>query len=200
MIRKKNKAIFLDKDGTLLEDVPYNVNPALIKLQYGALEGLRSLKKKGFLMFIISNQSGVALGYFALEDVWNADEAVRQKLADQNISLDGSYYCPHHPHGNVPEFTKICNCRKPEPGMLLQAAEEHQVDLSASWMIGDILNDVEAGNRAGCKTILIENGNETEWRLDRNRIPDLVAANLAEAAQLIATINHLIISFNPELH
>lgn len=84
--------------------------------------------------------------------------------------------------------------------MLLQAAEEHQVDLSASWMIGDILNDVEAGNRAGCKTILIENGNETEWRLDRNRIPDLVAANLAEAAQLIATINHLIISFNPELH
>jgi histidinol phosphatase-like enzyme len=93
--------------------------------------------------------------------------------------LDGFYYCPHAPDAG-------CDCRKPAPGMLERAAREHGVDLRASWMIGDILDDVEAGRRAGCRTILLDNGNETEWRDGEQRCPDYVARDLAQAAAIIA--------------
>lgn len=186
------QAVFLDKDGTLIEDVPYNVDPQLIKLTSGAIEGLLFLQKAGYKLIVITNQSGVAHGYFPESALLAVEERLHQLLALSSISLDGFYYCPHHPDGVVPEFALTCDCRKPAPGLLLHAACEHNIDLQNSWFIGDILNDVEAGRRAGCKTILIDNGNETEWQLSKLRTPHYIVTDLAAAAQVIlsADVKH----------
>jgi D,D-heptose 1,7-bisphosphate phosphatase len=180
-----NRAVFLDKDGTLIEDVPYNVNPDLMRLTSGAVEGLRSLHAAGYKLIIISNQSGVARGYFPEVALLGVIERSHQLLAEMGVPLTGFYYCPHHPDGSVAGYNINCSCRKPEPGLILRAAQEHSIDLANSWFIGDILNDVEAGRRAGCKTMLINNGNETEWILSPLRLPHNIATNLAEAAQII---------------
>ncbi|MGB3296549.1 MAG: HAD family hydrolase [Phormidesmis sp.] len=175
-------AIFLDKDGTLIHDVPYNVNPSLITLAEGVRSGVQRLHSAGFELIVITNQSGVARGYFPE----SALPAVRDKLESLlEVSLTGFYYCPHHPQGTVARYATACECRKPEPGLLLKAAADHAVDLSRSWMIGDILNDVEAGHRAGCRSVLIDNGNETEWILSPARSPEIRAANFTQATNAI---------------
>jgi D-glycero-D-manno-heptose 1,7-bisphosphate phosphatase len=180
------KAVFLDKDGTLVDDLPYNVEPRRITLCSGAGAAMRLLARLDYRFFVVSNQAGIAHGHFG-ED---AMQAVGNRLADllfrEQLSLDGFYYCPHHPNGSVARYSMECFCRKPKPGMLLKAASDHEIDLRASWMIGDILHDVEAGNRAGCRTLLIDNGNETEWRLGARRIPTRMAPDLYAAAVLIA--------------
>lgn len=179
-------AVFLDKDGTLVEDVPYNVDPDRIKLAPRAGEGLARLVASGFRLIVVSNQSGVARGLFdeeALGAVWNR---VKELLDKFGVMLDGFYHCPHHPEGTVAKYAVACDCRKPAPGMILKAAREHGIDLGRSWFIGDILDDVEAAHRAGCRAALINNGNETEWKRSPLRWPEIVAADLAEAARLIA--------------
>jgi len=168
-------AIFVDKDGTLVEDVPYNVDPARIALAPGAVEAVEKFASSGYRVFVVSNQPGAALGHFPEEKLQDVERKLRELLDD---ALDGFYYCPHHPEAG-------CRCRKPSPGMLLRAAREHGLSLERSWMIGDILDDVEAGRRAGCLTCLIDNGNETEWKISSVRRPDRVAADLAEAAAMI---------------
>jgi D-glycero-D-manno-heptose 1,7-bisphosphate phosphatase len=185
----RRRALFLDKDGTLIEDVPYNVDPARILLAKGAAEGLPLLHAAGFLLIVVSNQSGVARGLFAEEALEAVVDRLRHLLDDLGVPLDGFYYCPHHPSGTVPRYAVPCSCRKPEPGLVRRAAREHRVDLGRSWFVGDILDDVEAGHRAGCRTVLIDNGNETEWRRSPLRWPDLVADDLAEAARLITTVD-----------
>jgi D-glycero-D-manno-heptose 1,7-bisphosphate phosphatase len=176
------KAIFLDKDGTLIPDIPYNVDPALITLQPDAIDGLQRLKDEGFIFIIISNQAGVARGKFAEHSLHAVEQRLQELLAAVNIPLSGFYYCPHHPDGSVAGYSIDCDCRKPKPGMILKAANEHGIDLSASWMIGDILNDVEAGNSAGCHTVLINNGNETEWLAGPMRAPTYVCSSIDQAA------------------
>ena len=195
-------AVFLDKDGTLIEDVPYNVDPERIQLTLSAAEGLQLLYAAGHRLIVITNQSGVARGYFPESALVAVEERVRQLLADFGIPLAGFYYCPHHPDGVVPGFAKDCSCRKPQPGLLLSAAEHHSIDLAQSWFVGDILNDVEAGRRAGCKTVLIDNGNETEWQLSPQRSPHYIVTNLAEAAKVITSddkTEELISHFYPSL-
>jgi D,D-heptose 1,7-bisphosphate phosphatase len=182
-----NQAVFLDKDGTLIKDVPYNVNPDLIELTLGAIEGLQLLQKLGYKLIVISNQSGVARGYFPESKLVGVQEHLCKLFLEQGVKLDGFYYCPHHPDGAIAEYAITCDCRKPEPGLILRAACEHNINLLSSWFIGDILNDVEAGHRAGCQTILIDNGNETEWQLSPMRIPHFVVNDLAIAAQMIAS-------------
>jgi D-glycero-D-manno-heptose 1,7-bisphosphate phosphatase len=184
-----NKAIFIDKDGTLIDDVPYNVDPALIRLQRGAIDGLKRLKADGYLLILISNQSGVAHGYFREADLEPVKYKLQEILLKGNVSLDGFYYCPHHPQGKIEQYAIPCECRKPKPGMILTAAKNFNVDLSQSWMIGDILHDVEAGNKAGCKTIFIDNGNETEWEENEYRRPTRIAVNIPEAASVILQYN-----------
>lgn len=176
------KAIFIDKDGTLIPDIPYNVNPALITISTHAIEGLKALQDNGYLVIVISNQSGVARGLFKEEQLADVELAIKSLLAVNGIKLHGFYYCPHHPDGTVEGYDMECACRKPQPGLLLQASKDHDVDLSQSWMIGDILNDVEAGNRAGCQTILIDNGGETEWVKGEYRTPTLVYKTINDAA------------------
>jgi D,D-heptose 1,7-bisphosphate phosphatase len=179
------RVVFLDKDGTLVEDVPYNVNLALVQLMPGALEGLHVLHTAGYQLILITNQSGVARGYFPESALLAVEERVGQLLAEVGVQLAGFYYCPHHPDGVVQNYAIACSCRKPEPGLLLRAASDYGIDLAQSWFIGDILNDVEAGRRVGCRTILVDNGNETEWQLSPQRLPDYIVTDLAEAAQVI---------------
>jgi D,D-heptose 1,7-bisphosphate phosphatase len=187
-------AVFLDKDGTLVEDVPYNVDPERLVFTPHAIEALRLLQQHGYELFIITNQAGMAKGLFANDDIQRLKEYLFNALASQGVILNGFYYCPHHPDGTISRLAVQCACRKPLPGMLLQAAGEHDINLEQSWMIGDILHDVEAGSRAGCKTVLIHNGNETEWQISPWRIPDLVARNLLEAANYMLRSPP---SFNP---
>lgn len=149
------KAVFLDKDGTLIHDLPYNVDPSLITWHEGVLEALASLSAKGYLLIIVTNQSGVARGLFEEKDLKALEEAMRAMLEEKGVRLDGFYYSPYHIEGTIKEYAIHSNCRKPGAGMLLRAADELQIDLAASWMIGDTLSDVEAGNKAGCRTILI---------------------------------------------
>jgi histidinol-phosphate phosphatase family protein len=182
-------AVFLDKDGTLIEDVPYNIDPQKIRLSPGAEQGLSALHEAGYPIVVVSNQSGVARGLFpesALEEVENT---LRRLLAAIDVPLAGFFYCPHHPDGRVGEHAVACKCRKPAPGMLVQAAAELGIDLDRSWMIGDILDDVEAGRKAGCRTILLDNGHETQWHPGRYRLPHYVVSNLAEAARLIVAVS-----------
>jgi D-glycero-D-manno-heptose 1,7-bisphosphate phosphatase len=180
-----NKAIFIDKDGTLIEDIPYNVRPDLIRLTEGAIDGLQRLKRKGYLLILVSNQSGVAHGYFAEKDLTAVQERLQDLLRPSGVQIDAFYFCPHHPEGQLEAYVKVCQCRKPQPGMILQAAAAYNIDLLKSWMIGDILNDVEAGNNAGCKTILINNGNETEWVFSEKRKPTAIVGNFTQAADII---------------
>jgi D-glycero-D-manno-heptose 1,7-bisphosphate phosphatase len=184
------RAIFLDKDGTLVENVPYNVNPALVQLTWHAGPGLQLLKQLGYALFIVTNQTGVAKGLFTESALQPVQARLAEQLAQYGVTLDGFYYCPHSPDGVIDRYAINCTCRKPMPGMLHRAAREHGIDLACSWMIGDILNDVEAGRRAGCRTVLIDNGNETEWQMTPQRKPHLTAADLYEAATLIAALEN----------
>ncbi|MCC7450639.1 MAG: HAD family hydrolase [Anaerolineae bacterium] len=149
-------AIFIDKDGTLIHDVPYNVNPALIELSPGAGRVLRQWHDVGYLLVVISNQSGIAKGMFDEAALIPVRNQLNRLLRRFGVALDGFYYCPHWPEGTVAPYAVDCDCRKPKPGMLLQAAHDLNIDLRHSWMIGDIAADHEAGQAAGCRTILIE--------------------------------------------
>jgi D-glycero-D-manno-heptose 1,7-bisphosphate phosphatase len=171
------RAVFLDKDGTLVDDVPYNVDPARIVLAPGAGDCVAALHANGFRLFVVSNQPGAALGHFP-ENALAAVEWRLQQLLAPSAPLAGFYWCPHHPAAG-------CECRKPACGLLQRAAREHSLSLGESWMVGDILDDVEAGRRAGCRTLLIDNGNETLWQLNEMRTPDRRAPDLLGAAQLI---------------
>ncbi|HSL42436.1 MAG TPA: HAD family hydrolase [Anaerolineales bacterium] len=180
-----SRAVFLDKDGTLVEDIPYNVDPDRIRLTEGAYEALRLIQEHDFKLIVISNQSGVARGFFQERDLFQVRSMLKQLLAAAGVFLTDFYYCPHLPEGSVREYAVDCTCRKPQPGMLYRAAQEHDLDLSASWLVGDILHDIEAGNRAGCRTVLLDNGHETEWQLSPGRQPDFIVKNLKGAADKI---------------
>ena len=179
------KAVFLDKDGTVVHNFPYNVDPSKIELTAGCAEALLRLHQAGHPLIVISNQPGLAKGLFSLQDLQRAERFLARLLASFGIPIRAFYYCPHHPEAVVPRSRTACTCRKPAPGLIEQAAREHGLDLAGSWMIGDILNDVEAGRRAGCGTILIDNGNETEWVRSPIRTPDYVVPGLIEAAEII---------------
>ncbi|MEK6346682.1 MAG: HAD family hydrolase [Burkholderia sp.] len=178
-------AVFLDKDGTLLDDVPYNVDPARMRFAPGAREALALLATQPFALIVISNQPGVALGQFAPEALDTVAAHLRTMFADCGAVLADVYWCPHHPRGQVAPYALACACRKPAPGMLQRAVRDHALDPGRSWFVGDILDDVEAGNRAGCRTLLIDNGNETEWKRGPFREPAGRASNLHAAARRI---------------
>ncbi len=181
----KHAAVLFDKDGTLLDDVPYNVDPTLMRFAPGAGEALAILAAHGFRLFVISNQSGVALGRFPHDALAGMQAHLARMFEASGVTLDGAYWCPHHPEGVVAAYACRCECRKPAPGLLLRAAREHAIDLGESWFVGDILDDIEAGTRAGCRTVLIDNGHETLWEPGPARVPTLREPNLLRAALAI---------------
>lgn len=176
-------AVFLDKDGSLIEDVPYNVDPAHLRFTSGAVEGVKMLAEAGFPIVLVTNQPGLTTGRFTRAQFAVLQRALTEKLeAESGVALAGVYVCPHAPDSSG---LVSCLCRKPAPGLLHQAAIANRYDLSRSWMIGDILDDIEAGRRAACRTILLDVGNETIWRLSPLRVPHYRCATLLEAAKVI---------------
>jgi D,D-heptose 1,7-bisphosphate phosphatase len=180
------RAVFLDKDGTLVEDEPPNTDTSRVHFYPDVFGALRLLKQAGYALVIVTNQSAVAQGRCQEADVHRMLGYVQDRLEREDLSLAGSYYCPHDPEGIVSPYAVPCECRKPRPGLLTRAARDLGIDLSRSWMVGDILHDVEAGRWAGCRTVLVNNGHETEWRLTEMRWPDHIGPTLLKAAQLIA--------------
>src|SRR5690606_8856002 len=179
------KAVFIDKDGTLIPNIPYNVDPEKITLAQHATEALRMLQDEDYLLVVLTNQSGVAKGLFKETNLNQVRHKIKSLLSIESVHLSGFYSCPHHPEGIIPEYTKIATCRKPSTGMFLKASTDLSIDLTKSWMIADILHDVEAGNRAGCNSILINNGNATEWKNGPHRQPTYIAFDLLQAAEFI---------------
>jgi D-glycero-D-manno-heptose 1,7-bisphosphate phosphatase len=180
----RRPAVFLDKDGTLIEDVPYNVDPGQVRLLPGTAEGLRRLHDVGLPLVVVSNQSGVARGYFPESALAVVEGRLRALLQAEGVPLAGFYYCPHHPGGSVPAYAVECECRKPRPGLVRKAAAELGLDPGRSWVVGDSAADVTAGQAVGCRTVLIRkvSANLLPSPL---RPPHHVAADLAAAAALV---------------
>ena len=183
-------AIFIDRDGTLVEARHYPSRPEDLLLYDGIGDELRLLQERGFRLVVITNQSGIARGYFDETDLERMHDHLRNELARFNVTLDGIYFCPHHIDGVVPELSVSCDCRKPLPGMLLRAAAELDIDLGRSWFIGDILDDVEAGNRAGCRTILVDLGTES-LPAEPIRRPDYVGRDTLHALWMIQALESI---------
>lgn len=179
------KAVFLDKDGTLVADKPYNDDPDEMALASDVERGLPALYSAGFRLVVISNQAGVARGYLTEKSVVRCGLKLRSLFAEVGAQLDGFYYCPHDPEGKVKAYAVPCTCRKPQAGLIWRAAEELGLDPGQSWFIGDILDDVEAGKRAGCRTVFLDVGHETEWVDSPFRRPDFTVNDFREATEKI---------------
>jgi D-glycero-D-manno-heptose 1,7-bisphosphate phosphatase len=186
-------AAFLDRDGTLNEFVPdpdsglpeSPLRAADVRLIEGAAAAARQLAQAGFALVCVSNQPAAAKGKVSLERLLAVHERVLELLREEGVHLDAFRLCLHHPQGVVPELSGPCGCRKPAPGMLLDAAEELGLDLASSWMLGDTDSDVVAGHAAGCRTVLIEHPGSAHKRVAEES-PDVVASNLADGvAQLL---------------
>lgn len=152
-----HKAVFLDRDGVLIHEVDYLSRFEQIRLFNDVPDGLKRLKNAGFLLVMVTNQSGVSRGYFTEEFVQETYDALNQQLSVFGVTLDALYYCPHHPAGNPP-FNTICDCRKPAQGMIHKAVREHHLDCARSFMIGDKLSDIELAYNAGTQGILLTTG------------------------------------------
>lgn len=192
------RAIFLDRDGVInamvyhaefgLIDSP--ATPEEFRLLPGTAEAIRRINELGFLAIVISNQPGVAKGKFTLDLLAATREKMARELAEQGAQLDAVYYCLHHPQAAIEEYRQRCECRKPRPGLLLQAAEEWNVDLAQSYFLGDGITDVQAGQRAGCQTFLI-NSRKCYMcdELARQKVaPDFVAKDLPDAIEAISSM------------
>lgn len=176
--------VFLDKDGTLIEDLPYNVDPRRVRFAPGARDAVRRLAEAGWPIAIVTNQSGVARGYFTLEALDELARHLRRELEALGARWAGFYACPHLPEG-VNEYAIDCDCRKPAPGLIRQAATELGADAASSWFVGDTWMDVAAGRAAGCRTVLVgpESRAGRTWPPDRR--PDHARPDLLGAAEVI---------------
>ncbi|MBC8159580.1 MAG: HAD family hydrolase [Roseiflexaceae bacterium] len=184
------RAIFLDRDGTLVHVRHYPTRPEQLVLYDNLGQGLRTLQQAGFKLFVITNQGGIALGFFGEPELALMHAHLAHELAQLHVRINGFYHCPHHPDGVRAELAIACECRKPRPGMLLRAAAEHGIDLARSWFVGDILDDVEAGRRAGCRTVLVDLGTESP-PLSLIRTPHAVARDTVHALAIIAAAEQI---------
>lgn len=145
------KAFFLDRDGVIIEDANYLSKPEQLRLIPGAAEGIKLIREHGYKVIVVSNQSGIARGYFTFDDLAKVEKALAAMLEEKGAKVDAWYYCPHHEKGKIAEYAVKCTCRKPLPGLVLKGAEEHNIDLEKSAMIGDKLSDVQCAVNAGIK-------------------------------------------------
>ncbi|MGA2092816.1 MAG: HAD-IIIA family hydrolase [Sedimentisphaerales bacterium] len=180
-----NKAIFFDRDDTLIEDPGYISNPDQVSLLENVPETLSILKGMGYKLVVVSNQSGVARGIFTEETLGRIHKRLEQLLTEKGASLDRIYYCPYHPEGVIPKYRRESEMRKPNPGMLLAAGKDLDIDLKESWMVGNGVRDIEAGARAGCKTILLDSRGHPQKIQPGERMPDYRAVNLKEVVNII---------------
>ena len=187
-----NKAVFLDRDGVINElyyddnqgviDSPFH--PSHFKLHSRVCDAINTFHDFGYKVIIISNQPGIAKKHFTEETFQEIREKMKYELKKQHAYVDAEYYCLHHPDSKLEKYKKICNCRKPKPGMIFQAVQEHEVDVSRSWMIGDSVADIEAGGTVGCKTIFVGNKKCYIW-VKMKIEPDYAVPDLFHASSVI---------------
>ena len=185
------RAVFLDRDGVINEliyypdhgivDSPFTTEQ--FRLLTGVAQAINRIHELGFKAIVVSNQPGIAKGFFTKGDFEKVREKMRDDLSQDGAFVDGEYYCHHHPSARVKNLKQDCECRKPKPGLLLSAAREMEIDLSQSWMIGDGLTDIQAGKRAGCRTVLTGRMKceLCPYMNEEDAHPDIIAANLSEA-------------------
>lgn len=183
------RAVFLDRDGNVCEDVGYLGDPSKLVVFPYAAEAVRRLNESSMLAILVTNQSGVARGLFGEDAVLRVHDRLEMELARGGARLDGIYYCPHHPTIGQPPYRQACECRKPRPGMLGRAASEHDIDLSQSFVVGDKYSDVQLAHEAGARAVLVRTGyGRGEWEYDRAtwpRQPEHVAETLEDAVDWI---------------
>lgn len=180
-------AVFLDRDGTINLECNYLSSVEEFALIPNIPEALKKLRDAGFLLVVVSNQSGVARGYFSLQDVEVINNHMCYLLERYDVTIDGIYVCPHHPTAGVNEYLQDCSCRKGRSGMLLQAAQDLDIDLQSSWMIGDKLSDIEAGVVAGCSSLLVRTGFGAGQELPADSQCAGIFDDLLQAAEYILT-------------
>lgn len=187
----RRAAVFFDRDNTLIASDGYLGDPAKVVLIEGAAELIAAVRAKGYAVVVVSNQSGVARGMFGEEDTQavNARVDALLRAANADAVIDAHYYCPHHPQAPMEKYRVDCQCRKPRPGMLLDAARDLGLDLGRSWLVGDAPRDIEAGKAVGCRTILfVDPGLAASPAAGEKSkaTPDAVVRSLVEAGRLIA--------------
>lgn len=196
----KNKALFLDRDGIILE-MAYDLengyihtalNPQEVALVHGIIPLLKKAKSLGYKLIVVSNQPNIGLKRMSIANYKKIQEKMEKLLLKNNITLDGQYYCFHHPFAKIKKYKKNCNCRKPKSEMIVQAAKDFDIDLSLSFMIGDGINDVIAGYKAGCKTIFVINTLESGYvslaqKELKNIRADYMAKNVREVQDVLKT-------------
>lgn len=183
------RAVFVDRDGVISEEVGYLGDRDHLRLIPNSAEAVKLVNQSGLKIIAITNQSGIARGYFSEEMLGHIHRKMEQLLSDQGAFLDGIYYCPHHPEGTVEAYRMECDCRKPAAGLLTRAAQEHSIDVSSSYLVGDKRTDIECAHRAGAQGILVLTGyGKDELRKINSAAlaqPAYVAADLRDAVQWI---------------
>jgi D-glycero-D-manno-heptose 1,7-bisphosphate phosphatase len=189
---KKNIAVFLDRDGTINEEVGYLDSLDKFKIIPCAYEAIRLINESGMKAVVISNQAGVARGLFTEDFVKITHEHLLAALRQKKAHIDNFYYCPHHPTEGIKIYRQNCNCRKPAPGMLLQAAQDLNIDLTKSYLVGDRFRDMEAAKKVGVKGVLVKTGYGQKLLQDdgpdeatEEGKPDFIAADILEAVKWI---------------
>ena len=188
-----NRAVFIDRDGTISEEVGYINHVSRFRLFSYSAAALNQLHENGYLAIVITNQAGVARGYFSEEMVQAIHEQMTKDLEASGATLDAIYYCAHHPSVGEALYRLDCDCRKPKPGLLFRAARDYDIDLANSWMVGDRYSDIELAANAGVKSALVLSGyGRGEWEHQRDNWttqPDLVAEDLLAAVSLINSLD-----------
>jgi len=186
------KAVFLDRDGVLNEDVHLITHPDQLRILPGVPEALKRLADAGFLLVVVSNQTVVARGMISLIEVAVINEVLRSRIIERGgPRIDAFLVCPHHPNADVPAYRQVCECRKPRPGLIHQAVSEYGIDLSASFLVGDRITDIIAGRKAGCRAIQVRTGKHSDPPIqgvepeDLETQPDHVCDGLPAAADWI---------------
>lgn len=183
-----NRAVFLDRDGTINQEVGYLSDVNELRLIAGAPTAIAKLNKEAFKVVVVTNQAGVARGYFSEDRVQRIHSVMRERLGHEQANVDAFYYCPHHPTEGIGAYKVECHCRKPKPGMLVAAARELQIDLKHSFVVGDMLSDLAAGYAVGCRQVLVLTGYgyESQRALAGSPCqPDFIALDILEACRWI---------------
>ena len=185
----KRPAVFIDRDGTISEEVGYINHPSRFQLYPYSTEAIKLLNEHGWLAIVVTNQAGVARGYFSEDVVREVHRELNRKMGESSARLDAIYYCAHHPTVGDPPYRLDCDCRKPKAGLVQRAAQDFAIELGSSWMVGDRYSDIELARNAGLRSAFVLSGyGRGEWEYQRQNWkhqPDLVSDNLLAAVKEI---------------
>ena len=181
----KRPAVFLDRDGTIIQQVELLCSPSGVRLLSGAVQAIKTINDLGYAVVVATNQPVVARGMATPADVDAVHELIFRRLAGRGARIDAFYYCPHHPQANIKKYRMVCGCRKPAPGMIFAAAKDLGIDLKRSFLVGDSTRDVLAGNRAGVSMILVRTGHGGSDLWHYEGTPNFIAQDLRRAVKII---------------